>query len=130
MKMRVWEIVVLSILAVVAVASALLRKVWDGFSYVSSVAFVLFMGFFLYNKIYNLKLMKKQYDEGLETYFVELYNNGLITKDQLEHGDPRIVKGYYKDYRQKRSLTTLLLVLLAVLIIGIIVTLVGLWYNF
>ena len=43
MKMRVWEIVVLSILAVVAVASALLRKVWDGFSYVSSVAFVLFM---------------------------------------------------------------------------------------
>ena len=125
MKMRVWEIVVLSILAVVAVASALLRKVWDGFSYVSSVAFVLFMGFFIYNKIYNLKLMKKQYDEGLETYFVELYNNGLITKDQLENGDPRIVKGYYKDYRQKRSLTILLLVLLAVIIIGIIVTLVG-----
>lgn len=127
MKMRVWEIVVLSILAVVAVASALLRKVWDGFSYVSSVAFVLFMGFFLYNKIYNLKLMKKQYDEGLETYFVELYNNGLITKDQLENGDPRIVKGYYKDFRQKRSLTVLLLVLLAVIIIGIIVTLVGIW---
>lgn len=127
MKMRVWEIVVLSILAVVAVASALLRKVWDGFSYVSSVAFVLFMGFFLYNKIYNLKLMKKQYDEGLETYFVELYNNGLITKDQLGNGDPRIVKGYYKDYRQKRSLTILLLVLLAVIIIGIIVTLVGIW---
>lgn len=125
--MRVWEIVVLSILAVVAVASALLRKVWDGFSYVSSVAFVLFMGFFLYNKIYNLKLMKKQYDEGLETYFVELYNNGLITKDQLGNGDPRIVKGYYKDYRQKRSLTILLLVLLAVIIIGIIVTLVGIW---
>ena len=125
--MRVWEIVVLIILAVVAVASALLRKVWDGFSYVSSVAFVLFMGFFLYNKIYNLKLMKKQYDEGLETYFVELYNNGLITKDQLENGDPRIVKGYYKDYRQKRSLTILLLVLLAVIIIGIIVTLVGIW---
>lgn len=125
--MRVWEIVVLSILAVVAVASALLRKVWDGFSYVSSVAFVLFMGFFLYNKIYNLKLMKKQYDEGLETYFVELYNNGLITKDQLENGDSRIVKGYYKDYRQKRSLTILLLVLLAVIIIGIIVTLVGIW---
>ena len=125
--MRVWEIVVLSILSVVAVASALLRKVWDGFSYVSSVAFVLFMGFFLYNKIYNLKLMKKQYDEGLETYFVELYNNGLITKDQLENGDPRIVKGYYKDYRQKRSLTILLLVLLAVIIIGIIVTLVGIW---
>ena len=125
--MRVWEIVVLSILAVVAVASALLRKVWDGFSYVSSVVFVLFMGFFLYNKIYNLKLMKKQYDEGLETYFVELYNNGLITKDQLENGDPRIVKGYYKDYRQKRSLTILLLVLLAVIIIGIIVTLVGIW---
>ncbi len=127
MKMRVWEIIVLSILAVVAVASALLRKVWDGFSYVSSVAFVLFMGFFLYNKIYNLKLMKKRYDEGLETYFVELYNNGLITKDQLENGDPRIVKGYYKDYRQKRSLTILLLVLLAVIIIGIIVTLVGIW---
>lgn len=125
--MRVWEIIVLSILAVVAVASALLRKVWDGFSYVSSVAFVLFMGFFLYNKIYNLKLMKKQYDEGLETYFVELYNNGLITKDQLENGDSRIVKGYYKDYRQKRSLTILLLVLLAVIIIGIIVTLVGIW---
>lgn len=125
--MRVWKIVVLSILAVVAVASALLRKVWDGFSYVSSVAFVLFMGFFLYNKIYNLKLMKKQYDEGLETYFVELYNNGLITKDQLENGDPRIIKGYYKDYRQKRSLTILLLVLLAVIIIGIIVTLVGIW---
>lgn len=125
--MRVWEIIVLSVLAVVAVASALLRKVWDGFSYVSSVAFVLFMGFFIYNKIYNLKLMKKQYDEGLETYFVELYNNGLITKDQLENGDPRIVKGYYKDYRQKRSLTILLLVLLAVIIVGIIVTLVGIW---
>lgn len=124
--MRVWEIIVLSVLAVVAVAAALLRKYWTGFSYVSSCAFLLFMGFFIYNKIYNLRLMKKQYDEGLETYFVELYNNGLITKEQLENGDPRIVKGYYKEYRQKRSLTIVMLVIIALLVIGVIFTLVGL----
>lgn len=126
MKMRVWEIIVLSVLAVVAVAAALLRKYWEGLSYVSSCAFLLFMGFFIYNKIYNLRLMKKQYDEGLETYFVELYNNGLITKEQLENGDPRIVKGYYKEYRQKRSLTIVMLVIIALLVIGVIFTLVGL----
>lgn len=124
--MRVWEIIVLSVLAVVAVAAALLRKYWEGLSYVSSCAFLLFMGFFIYNKIYNLRLMKKQYDEGLETYFVELYNNGLITKEQLENGDPRIVKGYYKEYRQKRSLTIVMLVIIALLVIGVIFTLVGL----
>lgn len=119
--------IVFSVLAVFAIAFSLLQKTWDGFTYFSTVTFLLFMGFFINNRIYFIRYLKKQYDEGLETYFVELYNNGLISREQFDEVDPRIVKGYYKDYRRSRSLTILLIIGFALIIVSLILTVFNVW---
>lgn len=127
MKIRTWEIIVLTVLVVFAIAFSLLQKVWSGFSYFSSSIFLLFMVFFINNRIYYLRILKKKYDDGLETYFVELYNNGLITKEQFENVDERICKGYYKDYRRYKTLTILLIVGFAIILISLVLVIFGLW---
>lgn len=128
MKIRIWEMIVFSVLAVFAIAFSLLQKTWDGFTYFSTATFLLFMGFFINNRIYYIRYLKKQYDEGLETYFVELYNNGLISREQFDEVDPRIVKGYYKDYRRSRSLTILLIIGFALIIVSLILTVFNVWW--
>ena len=85
------------------------------------------MIFFINNRIYYLRLLKQRYDDGLETYFVELYNNGLITRDQFENVDEAIVKGYYKDYRRYRTMTILLIVCFALILVSVALVLFGLW---
>lgn len=127
MKIRIWEMIVFSVLAVFAIAFSLLQKTWGGFTYFSTATFLLFMGFFINNRIYYIRYLKKQYDEGLETYFVELYNNGLISREQFDQADPRIVKGYYKDYRRSRSLTILLIIGFAIIILTLILTVFNIW---
>lgn len=127
MKIRIWEMIVFSVLAVFAIAFSLLQKTWAGFTYFSTATFLLFMGFFINNRIYYIRYLKKQYDEGLETYFVELYNNGLISREQFDEVDPRIVKGYYKDYRRSRSLTILLIIGFAAIIVSLILTVFNVW---
>ncbi len=127
MKIRIWEIVVFTVLIVLAITFSLLQSVWSGFSYFSSSIFVLFMVFFINNRIYYLRLSKQRYDDGLETYFVELYNNGLITKDQFENVDEAIVKGYYKDYRRQKLITIFLIVCFALILVSVALVLFGLW---
>ncbi len=127
MKIRVWEIIVFTVLIVLAITFSLLQGVWSGFSYFSSSIFLIFMIFFINNRIYYLRLLKQRYDDGLETYFVELYNNGLITKDQFENVDEAIVKGYYKDYRRYRTMTILLIVCFALILVSVALVLFGLW---
>lgn len=127
MKIRVWEIVVFTVLIVLAITFSLLQGVWSGFSYFSSSIFLIFMIFFINNRIYYLRLLKQRYYDGLETYFVELYNNGLITKDQFENVDEAIVKGYYKDYRRYRTMTILLIVCFALILVSVALVLFGLW---
>ena len=127
MKIRVWEIIVFTVLIVLAITFSLLQGVWSGFSYFSSSIFLIFMIFFINNRIYYLRLLKQRYDDGLETYFVELYNNGLITRDQFENVDEAIVKGYYKDYRRYRTMTILLIVCFDLILVSIALVLFGLW---
>ena len=85
------------------------------------------MGFFINNRIYYIRNLKAEYDEGIETYFVELYNNGLITKQQFEEADDRVVKGYYKDYRRTKTLTILLIVAFALVLVGVCLTIFKVW---
>ena len=127
MKIRVWEIIVFTVLIVLAITFSLLQGVWSGFSYFSSSIFLIFMIFFINNRIYYLRLLKQRYDDGLETYFVELYNNGLITKDQFENVDEAIVKGYYKDYRRQKLITIFLIVCFALILVSVALVLFGLW---
>lgn len=127
MKIRVWEIIVFTVLIVLAITFSFLQGVWSGFSYFSSSIFLIFMIFFINNRIYYLRLLKQRYDDGLETYFVELYNNGLITRDQFENVDEAIVKGYYKDYRRYRTMTILLIVCFALILVSVALVLFGLW---
>ena len=127
MKIRVWEIILFTVLIVFAIIFSLLQKYWGGFNYFSSSIFLIFMIFFINNRIYYLKILKKKYDDGLETYFVELYNNGLITKEQFENVDIRIVNGYYKDYRRYKTLTIILLIVFSIILISIALVVFGLW---
>lgn len=127
MKIRVWEIILFTVLIVFAIVFSLLQKYWGGFNYFSSSIFLIFMIFFVNNRIYYLKILKKKYDDGLETYFVELYNNGLITKEQFENVDIRIVNGYYKDYRRYKTLTIILLIVFSIILISIALVVFGLW---
>lgn len=127
MKIRGWEIICFTCLIVLAIAFSLLQKAWAGFSYFSSAIFLIFVALFINNRIYCLRLSKKQYDEGLEKYFVELYNNGLISKEQFENADPRIVKGYYKDFRRQKALTICLIVVFLSIVVSLILTLFKVW---
>ena len=58
---------------------------------------------------------------------MELYNNGLITKEQFENVDIRIVNGYYKDYRRYKTLTIILLIVFSIILISIALVVFGLW---
>lgn len=127
MKFRIWEIIVFVVLIVCAITFSLLQKVWGGFSYFSAAVFLLFMVFFINNRIYYLRFLKRHYDEGLETYFVELYNNGLISREQFENADERVVRGYYKDYRKQRNITTLLIIGFGVILIALALTIFNVW---
>lgn len=127
MRIRLWEIIVFTILIVCAITFSLLQSVWSGFAYFSSSIFIIFMILFINNRIYYLKLLKKKYDDELETYFVELYNNGLITKEQFENVDERIVKGYYKDYRRYKNLTILLIIGFSLILVSIVLVVFGIW---
>lgn len=112
---------------VLAITFSLLQGVWGGFVYFTMASFILFMGFFINNRIYYIRKLKAEYDEGLETYFVELYNNGLITRDQFENADDRVVKGYYKDYRRVKALTILLIVGFAVVLVSVLLVIFNVW---
>ena len=127
MKFRFWEMIVLPVVLVLAIVFSFLHGVWGGFVYFSSSLFLVFMGLFINNRIYYIRKLKEAYDEGLETYFVELYNNGLITKQQFEDADDRVVKGYYKDYRRTKSLTILMIVAFAVVLVGVCLTIFKVW---
>ena len=127
MRIRIWEIIVFSLLAVLAIIFSVLQGVWNGFSYFSSSVFILFMILFINNRLYYLRVLKQKYDDGLETYFVELYNNGLITKEQFENVDERICKGYYKDYRRYKTLTIILTVGFAFILVSLILVVFKLW---
>lgn len=127
MKIRKWEMIVFACLFALAITFSLLQKTWSGFSYFSSAIFLIFIGFFINNRIYYLRVLKKQYDEALQPYFVELYNNGMISRQQLENMDPRIVAGYYKDYKRYKILTGILIVIFAVIIISLILMLFKIW---
>lgn len=127
MKFRVWELILFPIIMVLAITFSLLQGVWGGFVYFTMASFILFMGFFINNRIYYIRKLKAEYDEGLETYFVELYNNGLITRDQFENADDRVVKGYYKDYRRVKALTILLIVGFAVVLVSVLLVIFNVW---
>lgn len=127
MKFRFWEMIVLPVVLVLAIVFSFLHTVWGGFVYFSSSLFLIFMGFFINNRIYYIRNLKAEYDEGIETYFVELYNNGLITKQQFEEADDRVVKGYYKDYRRTKTLTILLIVAFALVLVGVCLTIFKVW---
>ena len=127
MKIRVWEMIVFACLAVLALTFSLLQGTSGGFSYFSSATFLIFVGFFINNRIYYLKVLKKQYDEGLQSYFVELYNNGMITREQLENVDPRIVAGYYKDYKRYKIFTGILIAIFLLIVVSLILVVFKIW---
>ena len=127
MKFRKWEIILFPCLLVVAILFSLIQTYWSGFSYFSASVFFVIIIFFINNRIYNLKNLKIYYDENLETYFVDLYNKGLISREQFENVDQQIVNGYYSDYRRFRNLTILMVVIFAFIVIGVILVVFNLW---
>jgi hypothetical protein len=127
MKFRVWELIVLTSLIVISIIFSLLRSTWGGFIYFTSAGILAFIGVFINNRIYYLKCIRQEYDEGLQFYLTELYNNGLITKNQLIEGDERIIRGYYKDFRRTKKITIFLIIILVVILVTISLTLFNIW---
>lgn len=127
MKFRRWEWIVLLSLIALALISSAASSLWTGFSYFTTSLILAFLGFFINNRIYYIKLIKKDYDEGLGSYFAELYNNNLITKEQFDKADPRIVFGYYEEYRRSKNINICIIVGLAFLSISIISFVFNIW---
>lgn len=127
MKFRVWEIILLISLIVVAIIFASLNNLWNGFVYFTISILVVFIGFFINNRIYYIKYLKNEYDENIGTYFAELYNNNIITKEQFNNRDPRIVNGYYKDYKKTKLINIFIIIGLIILSISAVLVVFGIW---
>lgn len=127
MKFRLWEIIILASLFVVAVTFSFLNSVWSGFVYFNAAVVAAFIGLFINNRIYYIKHLKNEYDEGLDMYFAELYNNGLISREQFTSKDEKIVEGYYKDYKRTRLINILMIIVLAIVIISVMLVIFNLW---
>lgn len=127
MKFRLWEAIVLISLFVFAVAFALLNSIWTGFVYFTSLTLLIFIAFFINNRIYYIKSLKNDYNEGIEMYFAELYNNGMITKEQFDKRDERITSGYFKDFEKSKSINILIIVGLIIFSLTIILTIFKIW---
>src|SRR5574344_272322 len=119
MKFRIWEIITLISLLVLAVIFGLLNSVWAGFVYFTTSVIIIFIGFFINNRIYYIHYLKNEYNDGLNTYFAELYNNNLITKEQFNNRDERIIKGYYKDFNKSKIVNIFLIVTLVLFSISV-----------
>ena len=127
MKFRLWEIIVLGSLLFVAVIFSSLSSSWNGFIYFNLAIIMAFIGFFINNRIYFIKTAKKEYDEGLDTYFAELYNNNMITKEQFKERDERIVEGYYKAFSRLKTINICLIVGLILFVMSVVLVQFNIW---
>lgn len=126
MKFRLWEIIVFISLIVLIIVLSFFNKSWVGISYINSSVLVVLLAFFINNRIFYITHIKKEYDNGIDLYFLELYNNNYITKEQLNIKDERIVNGYYKSFRKLRSINILLIIGSFLLIATVIYVLISL----
>ncbi len=127
MKFRIWEIIVLISLLVGAIIFASLNSLWNGFLYFTISTIILFIGFFINNRIYYIRCLKGEYDENIDTYFAELYNNNMITKEQFNNRDQRVVNGYYKDFQKTKLINIFIIVGLILLAISASLVVFGIW---
>lgn len=127
MKFRKWELITLLSLIALALISSMASHLWSGFSYFTASFILAFLGFFINNRVYYIKQLKKEYDEELVTYFAELYNNNYITKEQFDNVDERIVFGYYQDYRRTKNINICIIVGLVFLSISIFTFIFNIW---
>lgn len=127
MRFRIWEIIVLVSLIIAAIISSSLNHIWMGMVYITAAFIVAALTIFVNNRISYIIFMKKEYDEGLELYFVELYNNNLITREQLNHKDVRIIEGYYKPFKKLRLTNILIITGTILFIITLITYIFNLW---
>lgn len=124
MKFRLWQIIAFIILAVFTIAFGVLKQVWSGFTYFSMASVFLLCALFIVNRIMYLLDLKAEYDDNLELYLVEMLNKGLITRTQFDERDPRVVKGYYKQYNRSKNLQILILVITFLILASIIYVLI------
>lgn len=126
MKFKFWQAIIFVILAGLTIAFGLLKQVWSGFTYFSMATVFLLCVLFIINRIFYLLDLKRDYDENLDLYLAEMLNNGLITRTQFEQRDPKVIKGYYKQYNKSKNLQILILVITFLILVSITVVLIRL----
>lgn len=127
MKFRLWEIIVLISLIALAVVFANLHSQWAGFVYFTMSTILVFVGFFVNNRIFYLRYLKREYDNSLSAYFAELYNNNLITKEQYQTKDQRIINGYYKGFQRSKLINILIMAGLIFISFSYALVVFGIW---
>lgn len=125
MRYRTWEIIVFVILIVVAITFSLLSSIWSGMNYFTIGTVIAAFIVFIDIRLFYIINMKKEYDAGLDLYLVELYNNNLITKQQLNQKDARIVSGYYKLFRKLKLINIFILIVVVLFVISLIFSVLG-----
>lgn len=126
MRFRLWEIITFAALFALAIIFGSFKSVWQGFSYFSAVFVFGIFVLFIINRIFYIKDIKNEFIEREDTYFAELLNNGYITRAQFDTRDPKVLKGYYRDYFRARRLQIVLIIVLFVVIIAGIVAVIKL----
>jgi len=127
MKFRLWEIIVLISLIVLAIIFSAIYFLWDGFKYFTAVSIITFVGFFINNRFFYIGFLKKEYENGLDTYFAELFNNNYIDKEQFENRDERIINGYYKEFKRTKNVNILIIVGLILISLSLILDVFRIW---
>lgn len=127
MKFRLWEIIVFTLLIVFGITFSLLTKVWSGFNYFSVSIFFLIIIFYILNRLFYLRDLKLEYESGLRLYFAELLNNGLISREQFDDYDPKILKGYFKPYRKSKRIQICIVIAISLSLLTVSLFLFGVW---
>ncbi|MBO4413044.1 MAG: hypothetical protein J5779_03415 [Clostridia bacterium] len=126
MRFRLWEVITFAALLVLAIVFGMFKSVWHGFSYFSASFVFGILILLIINRIFYIKDIKLEFIEREDLYFAELLNNGYITRAQFDERDPKILKGYYRDFFRARRLQIIFIIVAFVAIVASIVAIIRL----
>lgn len=110
MNIRKWEVVSWVAVLALTVIFAVLNRFIPEFKIVTVIMFSVLMLMIAANRAFAIGKIKKNFDDGLEVYLLQMLNLGYITRTQFDERDEAVIKGYYKNFRLARKKQILLII--------------------